>query len=495
MKRNTVKIVLIAIFTGVLLPVRSQTQPENLKVSSPNIVREDNQVSVRMNFEIDEMRVKRNEMVILTPVLKSNEPDGRKLSLPAVVITGGLRNKIVERKQKLGYLEQLPFVAEPQTILKKKNNTSQSVDYQVSVPYRVWMDDASLIIEKAVSGCVDCYEQATDQLITQNILVKPEPEPEPQPVSYKLTHIIPAVEPVKARRDRHTASFNYVVGRYELLRDYKDNGTKFEEVDKIIRDIRDNSDLKITEFGIAGYASPEGKFESNRLLAQNRANSFAQYLVTKFDIPRSKFTVEGIGEDWTGLRKAVSDSYLADKRDILYIIDEVQNPDARDARLMRLSGGATYRNLLQSYYPSLRRTEYTVAYVVRTFNVEEAREIIKKNPKLLSLNEMYLVAESYKSTGKEFREVFDIAVRLYPDSEIAILNSAAADVQSKNYDAAIERMKKIEDKPVVWNNLGVAYVLKGDTDTAAEYFKKSADSGDEDAKVNLEIIQGVLQKK
>ena len=64
------------------------------------------------------------------------------------------------------------------------------------------------------------------------------------------------METVKARADRHTATFNFVVNRYELLRDYKNNRLKFEEVDKIIKEIASNEDVEITEFNIAGYASP-----------------------------------------------------------------------------------------------------------------------------------------------------------------------------------------------------------------------------------------------
>ena len=486
MKRNILQTILIVILSGGFLPaVYSQTQPDNFKVSSQRIVKEGNQVSVSMDLNLDEMKVKSNDMVILTPVLKSNDPNGESLSLSPIVISGGLRNKIVNRKEKLGNQNQLPFETQPQTILKRKNNTSQSVNYNTSVAYRMWMDNASLAMEKAVSGCANCYDQTGEQLIVQNILPKPEP------ASYKLTFIMPEVEPVKARSDRHAATFNYYVDRYELLRDYRNNRAQFDEVDKIIGEIRDNRDLEITEFTIAGYASPEGSFEHNRILAENRANSFAHYLITKFGVSRDKFTVEGKGEDWAGLHKAISASYLVDKQNILNIIDRIQNPDARDAELLKLSNGETYKTLLNNYYPLLRRTEYAIAYVVRAFNVEEARQIIKKNPKLLSLNEMYLVAESYPSNSKEFREVFDIAVRLYPDSEIAIMNSAAADIENKNYDAAIERLKKIEDKPIAWNNLGVAYILKGDSGKASEYFEKSANNGDKDGKVNLDIIQGV----
>lgn len=483
MNRNILVTALIVALIGMIQSAHSQTQPDNFKISSRNIGKEDNQLSLSMTFDVDDMHVKRNDMVILTPVLQSNDSNEERISLPSVAIIGGLRNKIVNRKQKLGNQDQLPFETAPQTILKRKNGTPQSISYKTSVPYRSWMDNASLTIEKVVSGCADCYDESGDRLIVQTIL------PYREPASYKLTFITPEVEPVKARSDRHTASFNYVVDRYELLRDYKNNKPQFDEVDRVIGEIRDNKDLAITEFSIVGYASPEGGFEHNRKLAENRANSFAHYLVTKFDVSRDKFTVQGKGEDWEGLHKAISDSYLADKQDILNIIDNVQNPDARDAQLLKLSHGETYKTLLKSYYPRLRRTEYAVAYVVRAFNVEEARQIIKTNPKLLSLNEMYLVAKSYPTNSNEFREVFDIATRLYPDSEVAIINSAAADIESKNYDTAIARLNRIENNPTAWNNIGVAYVLKGDAKMAIEYFKRSAESGNSDGLTNLRILE------
>lgn len=483
MNKNTAIAMLMTTLIGIILPVQSQTQADNFKISSQRIVKDNNNLSISMDFDLSGMTVKTNGMTILTPVLKSNDIGGESLSLPIVTIVGGLRNKIVNRMIKLGNQDQLPFDSQPQVIVKRENNTTQSVNYSTSFPYRPWMDNASLTIEKAVSGCANCYEEGKNQLIVQNVLQKIEPS------SFKLSFIMPEVEPVKGRSHRHTASFNYIVDRYELLRDYKNNKSQFDEVDRVIEEIRGNKDLKINEFTIVGYASPEGEFEHNRKLAENRANSFAHYLLTEFGISRESFTVEGKGEDWTGLYKAISDSYLSDKKEILHIIDKVDKPDARDSELIKLSNGNTYNTLLNSYYPQLRRSEYVVAYIVRAFNVEEGRLIVKTNPKLLSLNEMYLVAKSYPSKSKEFKEVFDIAVRLYPDSEIAIMNSAAADIENKNYDTAIERLKKIEDKPISWNNLGVAYALKGDVKKASIYFNKSADNGDIDGIENKKNIQ------
>ena len=107
---------------------------------------------------------------------------------------------------------------------------------------------------------------------------------------------------------------------------------------------------------------------------------------------------------------------------------------------------------------------------------------------------MYLVAQSYPVESAEFSEVFDIAVRLYPDSDIAILNSASADIEVGNMDAAIARMNKIGDNPKVWNNLGVAHARKGDFDKAKEYFDKAAGQGDNDARKNLEELRKASEK-
>ena len=485
MKTKNIIYLIIAFFTAIPGAYAQDTDLSGIAIENLLTVKQQNRLSVSFDISMDALRMKNNNMLVLTPVLRSNANNLDEVALEPVVVAGKKRNKILNRKQQLG--EKLPVAGKPVAWLTRRNNTSQSVHYTMEVPFREWMQDASLSLVHEMSGCADCMGLEGEQLLVGNIL------PAPYSPVYRLTYIMPEVEE-KVRSDRHTATFNFAVDRWELRRDYKDNAAKFNEVDRIVNDIRNNADLEITEFTIDGYASPEGSAPHNQMLAENRAKAFADYLVSKFDIARNRFTVGGHGEDWEGLRKAVAASSLADKQAVLDIIDRVSNPDARDAELMKLSAGATYRTLLNDYYPSLRRTEYVVAYNVRGFDVEEAKEIINVNPKLLSLNEMYLVAQSYPVESAEFSEVFDIAVRLYPDSDIAILNSASADIEVGNMDAAIARMNKIGDNPKVWNNLGVAHARKGDFDKAKEYFDKAAGQGDNDARKNLEELRKASEK-
>ena len=58
--------------------------------------------------------------------------------------------------------------------------------------------------------------------------------------------------------------------------------------------------------------------------------------------------------------------------------------------------------------------------------MEEAKEIIKTRPQNLSLNEMFLVANTYPTGSQEFIDVFETAVQMYPQSEIANINAATA---------------------------------------------------------------------
>lgn len=475
MKKNIIQyITLIAFIAGLALPAVAQTTPADLKIVSQEVRKSGNNVLVDMALELDDVKVRSNDMIIYTPVLVSAANSNDRVELSPIVVAGNKRHKILRRELKLN--KEMSVDTPANFVLKKVKRAQQGFSFSTAVPFSSWMEGATLVMETTVSGCADCKDVLDNILVANNVIPKLELP------AFALTYIEPEAE-VKARQDRHTATFNFVVDRYELLRDYKGNRPKFEEVDAIISEVALNGDIQITEFTIDGYASPEASVPHNKMLAENRAKAFADYLVSKFNIDRNKFTVNSHGEDWVGLRKAVVASNIADKDEILKIIDTVDNPDARDTPLQQLSGGTTYRTMLNEMYPPLRRTEYTIAYLVRAFNLEEAKEVLKTNPKLLSLNEMYMVAQSYDASSAEFKEVFDIASRLYPESDIAIINSSAADIENGAYDSAIRRLQKLGDSSKAYNNLAVAYLMKGDYDKARELFTKAGN--DKDAKANL----------
>ena len=93
----------------------------------------------------------------------------------------------------------------------------------------------------------------------------------------------------------------------------------------------------------------------------------------------------------------------------------------------------------------------------------QGRVVIKVNPKYLSLNEMYQVANSYPKGSNDFVNVFDIAVRMYPNDEVANLNAAAVSLTKKDLENAIKYMDKANHQTAEFiNNVGVYNFLNGD---------------------------------
>lgn len=85
--------------------------------------------------------------------------------------------------------------------------------------------------------------------------------------------------------------------------------------------------------------------------------------------------------------------------------------------------------LLNEYYPALPAMNLTITYELRGFTPEEAKVIFHTRPQLLSLNEMFMVANIMNTIRKSSKTLFDVAVRLYPNSPVAQFNVAAMEME------------------------------------------------------------------
>lgn len=451
--------------------------------------RESGNLNLKMDVDVSNLDIRNQHMVVLTPTL--NSVDGvTKLDLPAVVVNGRTRSKAVSRAINLGGKQF--FAKQPLTMVKRDNATKQIIPYSLSIPLEDWMRRATLTVKEEVRACADCpgCELGIGQKLLSDRLL-----PEPFKPTYQLTYITPEAEEVKQRSDRHEARLNFKVGKADILPDFGNNASELAKVDKIIREVQNDKDLTVTNLSITGFASPEGSMSSNMSLSQRRANAFADYLSSKYGMPKSQFKVDWKGEDWEGLRRAVETSSIADKSSILNIISTVGNPDARDAELRKLSKGTTYKTLLNNYYPPLRRNEYEIAYIARAFDVNEAKSVIKTRPQLLSLNEMFLVAQTYPKGSADFKEVFDVAARLFPNDPVANMNAATVELEGGNVDGALTRLEKFKDVPEAWNNLGYALVQKQRYEEALSYFDRAAAMGNTVAKANAEQLRQFLEDR
>ncbi len=477
--------ILSILVISVLMVNAQQSYLSQITVQNQTADKQSGNLNLNMDFDLSNLRIDNQHMVILTPIL--NSVDGiTKLELPPVVVNGKIRNKALSRLMNVG--NKNPFSVKPQTILVRRNGIKQVVPYALTIPLEDWMRRATLTLREDVTACCSgCKPISTVRHLTDRLL------PADFVPTYQITYVTPKAEPVKQRSESHAARFTYKVGRAELLPDFGNNASELAKVDNVIREIRNDKDLTIRSLTISGYASPEGSQKTNMDLSQRRANSFSDYLSTKYGMNKNQFRVNWYGEDWTGLQKAVESSSIADKDAILNIIKIVANVDARDVELKKLTKGQTYKTLLETYYPPLRRNEYTIDYVARPFDVNEAKAAIKTRPQLLSLNEMFHVAQTYPKGSADFKSVFDVAARMFPADPVANLNAATAELEGGSVDAALARLEKFKEMPEAWNNLGIALVQKQRYEEALSYFDRAAVKGDATAKTNAQQLRLFLE--
>ena len=229
---------------------------------------------------------------------------------------------------------------------------------------------------------------------------------------------------------------------------------------------------------IEGFASPEGPYAENERLAEGRTEALRNYVRGLYTFDPSIIRSSWVAENWAGLRKYVAASDLADKEGILAVIDsENLEPDAREWKL-KSTYPEQYGFLLENVYPALRNSDYTVEYVVRSYtDIEEIKAVMKSAPQKLSLREMYVVAQSLETGSDEYREVFEVAVRMYPDDPVANLNAANIALGRNELDRAAQYLAKAGDLPEAIYARGIHAAKSGDYDRAAGLFANAAARG------------------
>lgn len=409
-----------------------------------------------VNVVLDQVALGSRTLLTLTPKLVS-EDGTQTYAFPAVSVGGRNRQIMWKRHNIAG--------AQP---VYHKNGSAQTISLALAAPNVAWVKKARLVVDEQVQGCAGC-EQGEMRYNLLSRLVKEEYRPK-----FTTVFVTPKPEPVKTRADRFIARFNFRVNRSELLPELGNNRVEFARVDSVAKAILLNTDVKVKNVSIDGYASPEGTDAANLKLSQNRALSFADYLRRTYKLSRGVLNGVGHGSDWEGLRNSVmADANVPNKQAVLDILGATSNNEVRKTNLRKLDAGQPYAYLLANHYPPLRRTEYQFTYTVRDFNLEEAIQRIYSNPSLLSLNEMYLVANHYAAGSAERRNALETAQCVYPNAPESRFNALAYRMAQGEQVNEEQFLVNYTASPEKWNNLGVYYGLRKDYARAKECFSRA----------------------
>lgn len=310
-----------------------------------------------------------------------------------------------------------------------------------------------------------------------------------------VTFLRPEDEPVKERSTTATVRITYPQNGAKVLPEFGQNLIELARIDHLRPVLEaDTTAYHIERIFIEGYTSPEGTYDYNMRLSARRAKGMREYLCKRYGLAEQRVEIEGHGEDWDGLCTALAESDIEAKDEALSIIDRYEIFDGREKRLMDLRAGRPYRRMFREIFPRLRRMEMRIDYRVRPFGPEESEVLLESRPQDLSLREFYDAAQARNDDQgivrcrSEYGREYDVAVRYFPDDDIANINASSAALVRGDLEAARICLVRVQENPLANNNLGVYHWLCGKLREAEGYFRKALETDHERAAYNLEQL-------
>lgn len=484
MKRYIIILLALVAFCGVSQHLEAKKKKDGVvkaKIDSLNMQRNNDYMSIKLFFDLDDVKVRSNRAMLYTPRLVS---DSDTIVLKSVGIYGRTRYL---QQQRYSKNNELTFLTGADEMGYRKKNRPDTLKYEVVIPYQPWMDGARLELSNKECGCCDkVLGQATDSIYDYVDKIKPY---KPAPV-----YLQPVAEKIKTRAISGQAFIDFIVNRTEIDPNYRNNIVELGKIISTIEPLANDTDITVKEVFIKGFASPEASYMRNAELAKGRTESLRKYVSNLYDF-ENVIVTDYEAEDWAGLRAYVEKSNLKNRDSILALIDSDRKPDDKELMIKR-SYKEDYKHLYKECYPSLRHSDYRIEYTIRSyFDVEEIERVMFERPQNLSLQEFSLAAQSMEVGSDEFNEVFEIAVRMYPDDEIANLNAANIAMSKGNLKAAERYLAKAgETKEAVYSRAAYAF-LSRDYDKAEQLARQSIEMGmDAEPKALLEAIEDARRR-
>lgn len=471
MKKRKMHIAICMLASVILSHAGGQHTEGGLQIIRCDINHTQNGLDVTFTADLDSLQVGMEDEWEIQPLIVTSADT---FALPPLVVAGKIRDKVNRRKALLEGDSYIP--AEYYRVIPQDLDDVSVITYRQKAPFQDWMYGGRVVLRQAVSGCHACKRSMADVPLCYI--------PRPPKVSF----MVPKPE-FKEREEEIIMHLNFLSGRSDVLAEYKNNKEELAQIHTAIEKILNDSTLRLEAIQLCGFASPEGDYDYNTRLSSDRTQAVKEYILKRYPIAPQMIDAGSESEDWEGLRELIAVSELPAKQQILAIITETSDPDHRDVLIRQIDGGATYRKLLDDFYPPLRRVVCETRYTIAPFTADQGKRILVTYPDRLSLNEWYLIAESYPPGSDDFKKTFSLALQYYPQDVVANNNMAAVALGEGDLAMAHKCLDSRQGEINVQNNIGVLYWKEGRPDEALRCFEKAAAQGCEEAEYNLKELQ------
>ena len=351
---------------------------QGIRIVPQRISVKNDSLHVLLRMDLNEVRVGRSRAFIFTPQLLG---EGKQLlSLPAVVISGSIRDRQDRREAALSLCKECTV---PYLRIRDSRNVSKNITYRISIPYASWMQHAMLLLRQESRECCGNELLAVDTLQRDLGLaaVKPEalkravvkrqpaavttPKPTVAPTSAVVgPAAIIKENPVSKASDTESLVlyFDYPIGKDDIHPELKNNRYEIDKIERLIVPLQKDNFTSVKSIRICGYSSPDGNYRDNERLAEARSRFFSIYLRSMYGIPRGLVEVSSVAEDWEGLVDLLMRDNPPYRDAALRVISRYGIFNGREKYLMELQGGSPYKDMLIHFFPRLRRIEVIVRY-------------------------------------------------------------------------------------------------------------------------------------
>ena len=299
----------------------------------------------------------------------------------------------------------------------------------------------------------------------------------------------------RINKQKQEANIKFLIQEANLRKSELKNNSVQEFVKMLQAINNDREGLNLENIEVAAYASPDGGFSINDVLANKRQEVSEKYVNEELRKIQMNANVDAkyTAQDWEGFQELVKASDIQDKEVILRVLSMYKDPEEREQQIKNIS--SAFRELADGILPQLRRARLTINYETVGRSDEQILNQIKTDATKLSVEEL-LYGAALKENINEKEDIYKMTTEVYPSDPRAYNNLAAIQYARGNYESANQYIQSVQrlnpNLPEANANLGMLALKKGDLKTAEQYIANATGAnGLSEIIGNLHLAQGL----
>jgi outer membrane protein OmpA-like peptidoglycan-associated protein len=246
---------------------------------------------------------------------------------------------------------------------------------------------------------------------------------------------------------------------------------------------------------INGWASPDGEETKNSELSTKRSDEVKKWMSSYFEkdkkIKGLSLSSKGNGEDTRGFQTLTGSNNFEGKSELISKI----NSGAKNSDLKKDMAKDSYNYFEKEILSPLRKSEVKLVVQQRQKTNDELINLSKSNPSALTIEELLYTAQTLISDDATKMQVYNSTAQLFPTDWRAYNNMGLIFASQGKINEALTEFQKAEKvsstEKAIKNNIGAAYMMKGDKTNAMNYYKQGSGSSENGHNLgNLYILQG-----